>query len=299
MPSIRARFWKMLIRRMFQEQMSIEEYRALIDTNSRFPSPMPKGVDVERFDVNGLDAAWISPIDADAGKVILHFHGGGYVIGGIKAHLMMCISMAKSLNIKMLLPDYRVAPEHPFPAALEDGLKIYGWLLEQGYKAGDIIFSGDSAGGGLALAATLSLRDKAEPLPAAVICISPWVDLTLSGKSHITNADSDVVLRTDDLREWASVYTDESNWKNPLVSPLYADFHGFPPLFIQVNDDEILLDDARRLAEKAQADGVDVTLKIWKGLWHVWHAVGNMIPESKKTYEEIGQFVRANLHKDK
>jgi len=291
MPSLQARMWKMLMRRTFSKRMSIEEYRALTDNNSRFSPPMPKDVEVDHFDLNGLNAAWTTPAEADANKVILHFHGGGYVIGGINAHMIMCIPMAKSLNVKMLLPDYRVAPEHPFPAALEDGLKVYRWLLEQGYKSSDIIISGDSAGGGLALAITLSLRDNNEPLPSAVICFSPWADLTLSGESHTTNADTDVVLTTDVLKEWALTYTEESNWRNPLVSPVYADFHKFPPLFIQVSDDEILLDDAKMLAKKAQADGVDVTLKIWNGLWHVWHTAGAMIPESKKTYEEIGQFL--------
>jgi len=283
--------WKMLMRRTFSKHMSIEEYRALTDNNSRFSPPIPKDVDVDRFEIDGLAAAWIAPADAGADKVILHFHGGGYVIGGINAHIMMCVPMARSINMKILLTAYRVAPEHPFPMALEDGIKMYRWLLEQGYRSNDIIISGDSAGGGLALAITLSLRGNNEPLPVAAILISPWTDLTLSGESHITNADSDVVLTMDVLKEWASAYTYESNWRNPLVSPIYADFHGFPPLFIQVSDDEILLDDAKALAEKAQTDGVDVTLKIWSGLWHVWHTAGTMIPESKKTYDEIGQFL--------
>ena len=286
--------WKMLMRRTFSKRMNIDEYRALTDNNARFSAPLPKGMDVDRFDINGLTAAWITPAEADADKVILHFHGGGYVIGGINAHVMMCVPMAKSLNVKMLLPDYRVAPENPFPAAVEDGLQAYHWLLEQGYKSSNIIISGDSAGGGLALAITLSLRDNNEPLPVAVMCFSPWTDLTLSGDSHLTNAETDVVLTTDVLKEWASAYTDESNLQNPLVSPIYANFHGFPPLFIQVNGDEVLFDDAKALADKAKADGVDVTLKIWNGLWHVWHTAGTMIPESKKTYEEIGQFLESN-----
>jgi len=284
------------MRRTFRStRMSIKDYRKLTDQNSRFLPPIPKDVDVERFDADDISATWISPVDADRNKVILHFHGGGYVIGGINAYKMMCIPMAQTLNMKILLPDYRLAPEHQFPAALEDGLKIYRWLLEQGFKAKDIIISGDSAGGGLALATTLSLRDNNEPLPAGVICISPWVDLTLSGESHITNADTDVVLTTEVLREWASAYTDESNWRNPLVSPIHADFHGFPPLFIQVNDDEILLDDTKALAQKAQANGVDVSLMVWHGLWHAWHTAGTMIPESKKTYEEIGQFLKSKV----
>ena len=294
MPSIRARFWKMLIRRMFGKRMGIEEYRALTDQNARFSNRLPKDVKVDRFEADGIPAAWISPSNADADKVIVHFHGGGYVTGGIDSHLMMGIPMAQALRIKILLFDYRLAPEHPFPAALQDGLKIYRWLLEQGYQARDIILSGDSAGSGLALATTLSLQDTNEPLPSAVICISPWVDLAHTGDSHATNADTDVVLTTDVLAEWASAYTDESILKNPLVSPLYADFHGFPPMFIQTDSSEILFDDAKRLADKARVDGVDVTLKVWNGLWHAWHAMGGLIPESKKAFEEIGQFLNAH-----
>lgn len=291
MSSLRARFWRMLMRRTFGKRMSIDEYRALTNKSSRFSIPVPKSVDVNRFDIHGIPAAWISPSDAGSKKVIVHFHGGGYVTGGIDSHLMMCVPMAQTLKIKVLLFDYRLAPEHPFPAALEDGIKVYRWLLEQGYTSNDIIFSGDSAGGGLALATTLSLRDEEKPLPSTVVCISPWVDLMCSGESHITNAKTDVVLTTGVLREWASAYTDESNLINPLVSPLYADFHGFPPLFIQVDGSEILLDDAKSLADKARAEGVDVTLKVWNGLWHAWHALGELIPESKMAFDEMGQFI--------
>ena len=272
--------------------MSIEEYRALTDRTARFPTRIPKGVEVNRIDVDTIPAAWISPSDADPDKVMLHFHGGGYVTGGIDSHLMMCIPMAQTLNRKVLLPDYRIAPEHPFPAALDDALKIYRWLLAQGYHPKNMIVSGDSAGGGLALATVLSMRDSHEPLPAALICISPWVDLLHTGESHATNAQADVVLTTDVLKEWALVYAGESNLKNPLVSPVYADYHGFPPLLIQVDSGEVLLDDAKMLANKARADGVDVTLKIWDGMWHVWHAVGTMLPEGREAFEEIGMFVR-------
>ena len=293
MPSLQARFWKMLMRRMFRKRMSIEEYRTLTNSSSRLSPPIPKGMDVHRFEVEAIPAVWISPAVADANMVILHLHGGGYVTGGIDSHLMMCLPMAQALKTRMLLFDYRLAPEHPFPAALEDGLKTYRWLLEQGYPPSDIVISGDSAGGGLALAVILSLRENGEPLPVGAICFSPWTDLTFAGESHITNARSDVVNTKNVLQEWASAYTEQTNLRNPLVSPVFANFHGLPPLFIQVNDDELLLDDARLLAKKARADGVDVTLKVWHGMWHVWHTAGTMIPESKKTYEEIGQFLKA------
>ena len=175
-------------------------------------------------------------------------------------------------------------------------LKIYRWLLEQGYSSANIIIAGDSAGGGLSVATVLALRDKNESLPAAVVCLSPWTDLTLKNETHITKAKAEAVLRTDVLREWALAYTNESNFSNPLVSPVYADFHGFPPLLIQVGSDEILLGDSILLAEKAKAAGVQVELKIWDGMWHVWQVLGELIPESKKAFEEIDQFVRARFN---
>jgi epsilon-lactone hydrolase len=191
----------------------------------------------------------------------------------------------------MFLPEYRLAPANPFPAALEDALKAYRWLLAQGTDPRDIVLSGDSAGGGLALATALSLRDAGDPLPAALICISPWADLTNQSGSHIANANVESVLRTDVLNEWARYYTDESNLTNPLVSPVFADFRGLPPLLIQVGRDEILLDDSVTLAEKGKSAGVDVTLRIWDDMWHAWPVLGELIPESGMAFEEIRQFL--------
>jgi acetyl esterase/lipase len=158
-----------------------------------------------------------------------------------------------------------------------------------------MIFCGDSAGGGLSVAAILALKKKNESLPAAVVCLSPWADLTLKNQSHISKAKAEAMLKTDVLRVWALSYTVESNLKNPLVSPIYADFRGFPPLLIQVGSEEILLDDAILLAEQAKADNVDVTLKVWDGMWHVWPILGELIPESKMAFEEIRQFINTHV----
>jgi acetyl esterase/lipase len=204
--------------------------------------------------------------------------------------------MAQILKINVLLPAYRLAPEHPFPAAIDDVLKIYRWLLSQGHRSKDIIISGDSAGGGLCVASVLALRDQGDALPAAVVCMSPWADLTMQGQSHVTNSKSEAMLNGESLHDWAQAYTNKENFGNPLVSPIFADFHNFPPLLIQVSSDEVLLDDAIALAEKAKAAGVDVSLKIWDGLWHVWQVVGNAIPESKMAFEEIEVFVRPHLY---
>ena len=222
-------------------------------------------------------------------------HGGGYVTGSIEDHRMMCGLLANATGTKVLIPEYRLAPEHPFPAALDDALKVYQWLLDQGYSSANMIIAGDSAGGGLSVATVLALKEKSGSLPAAVVCLSPWADLALTGQSHTTKAKAEAVLRKDVLHEWALCYTDESNLTNPLVSPVHGDFHGFPPLLIQVGSEEILLDDSNLLAEKAKSAGVDVTLKIWDGMWHVWQALGDLIPENKKTFEEIGQFVQSQF----
>ena len=291
--SLRARFWRFVMRAAFRNQnLKVEQYHVQSAKNAQWTKLMYKNMPVERVDIDGLPAAWIRPDGADSKKVHIHLHGGGYVTGFVDSHLMMCVPMAKALKRNMLMPEYRLAPVNPFPAALEDSLKAYRWLLAHGTEPRDIVLSGDSAGGGLALATVLSLRDAGDPLPAAVICMSPWVDLTNSSQSHIANAKSESVLRTDVLNEWARYYTDESNLTNPLVSPVYADFHGLPPLLIQVGSDEILLDDSLTLAKRAKADGVDVTLRVWDGMWHAWPVLGDLIPESGMAFEEMKEFVR-------
>ena len=290
--SLRSRFGRFFLRKAFRMQhLSIEQTRAREVQIARWMGYVPKGVGVERVEIEGLRAAWIRPSDAVQNRVILYLHGGGYVSGSIDTHLMLCIPMAQTLKMNMLLPEYRLAPEQPFPAALEDALAAYRWLLAHGTWPADIVISGDSAGGGLSVATALALRDGVESIPAAVVCLSPWADLTHRGQSHLTKAEAEAVLKTEVLKEWAACYIDESNLTNPLVSPVYADFHGFPPLLILVGSEKILLDDARLLAEKAKADGVDVTLKIWDGMWHVWPALGNLIPETRQAFEEMGQFL--------
>jgi acetyl esterase/lipase len=291
--SLKSFFWRTMLRMTFKNQkLSIAEHRANGIKNSKMLGDISKDTKIEKINIDGIQAEWLIPSGADDKKVILYLHGGGYVTGSIEDHRMMCGLLANAAAAKVLIPEYRLAPENPFPAAVDDALKVYDWLLAQGISSDKIIIAGDSAGGGLSVATVLALKDRGASLPAAVLCLSPWVDLTLRGRSHITKAKAEAVLRKEVLREWALCYTNESNLTNPLVSPVYGDFHGFPPLLIQVGSEEILLDDSLMLAEKAKADGVDVTLKIWDGMWHVWQAMGDLIPENKKTFEEIGQFAQ-------
>lgn len=291
--SVRARFWRRVLRRMYNEQLAEIADSRLRETNiaalSRY---VTRGVRIERFEIEGLPAAWLGPKGTSEDKIILYLHGGGYVSGSINTHLILCLPMTQVLKRNILLPQYRLAPEHPFPAALEDALTAYRWLLGQGYHPKHIVLAGDSAGGGLAVSTTLALREAGDPLPAAVICLSPWADLTHSGQSHITKAVIEPVLKTEVLKQWANWYANSTPLTHPLISPVLADFHGFPPLLIQVGSDEILLDDSLKLAEKARADGVDVTLRIWDGLWHVWQALGRLIPESGQAFEQIREFLR-------
>lgn len=293
--SFKSRFWRTILRATFKnKKLSIAELRANGVKNSKMLGEVSKNITVEKINMEGIQAEWLIPFSSStrSEKVILYLHGGGYVTGSIEDHRMMCGLLANATGTKVLIPEYRLAPEHPFPAALDDALKVYQWLLGQGYSSTNMIIAGDSAGGGLGVATVLALKEKSGSLPAAVVCLSPWADLALTGQSHTTKAKAEAILNKDVLHEWALCYTDESNLTNPLVSPIHGDFHGFPPLLIQVGSEEILLDDSTLLAEKAKSAGVDVTLKIWDGMWHVWQALGDLIPENKKTFEEIGQFVQ-------
>jgi acetyl esterase/lipase len=287
--SLRARFWRFLLRKIFKKRrLTIAQHRL---NGEKVPAffRLPPHVRLEQTVVAGRPAAWIRPQGANPRRVLLHLHGGGYVTGSISSHLSLCVPLAQTLEMNLMLPEYRLAPEHPFPAALEDALAIYRFLLAQ--EAQSIFVSGDSAGGGLALALTLALREAGDPLPAAVICLSPWTDLTFQGTSHLTRAKSEVVLTTETLKEWAACYAATAERTHPLISPIYADFLGFPPLLIQVGSHEILLDDARIVAEKARAAGVQVQFRIWDGLWHVWPLLGSLIPESQMAFDEIKEFI--------
>ena len=217
--------------------------------------PVAGGVTVEKTQVNGLRSEWHRPRTAAAGKVMLYLHGGAYVLGGCASHRHLVSYLAKEGQVDALLPEYRLAPEHPFPAAVEDAVEVFCWLLDNGYDAGDIIVAGDSAGGGLSVSMMLALRDRELPLPAAAFLLSPWLDLSASGESMQTREDHDPWFSPTDIPIVARYYCREDQIRDPLVSPVYADMRGIPPTHIQVGDDEILLSDATRLAS-AMAPGM-------------------------------------------
>lgn len=248
-------------------------------------------VKCEPIDAGGVKAEWIVPPGAASDRVVLYLHGGGYVMGSINTHRAMIARIARASQARALALDYRMAPEHPFPAAVEDSTAAYRWLLAQGYKPTKIAISGDSAGGGLTLATLLALRDAGTPLPAAAAPISPWTDMEGTGASVKTRAAKDPMVGSASLLPMANMYVGNNNPKDPLASPLYGDYRGLPPLLIQVGDAEVLLDDSTRVAERAKAAGVKVDLEVWDDMVHVWHVFAKILPEGQQAIDKIGKFI--------
>jgi acetyl esterase/lipase len=294
MPSIQSHILRFYLRsqRGIDANASVSQQRADFE-RAAGSAKMPKGVSVRAAVVGGVLGEWIVPAEMDDESVILYLHGGGYMMGSPKTHQALVARIASASHARALLLDYRLAPEHPFPAAIEDAAAAYHALLDQGTAPEQIVFAGDSAGGGLVMAALLWLRDAGDPLPRAAVCISPFADFTLAGESLITRAKADPYVKRE---HWSVVkhYLGDNDPYSPLLSPLYGDLRGLPPLLIHVGNDEILLSDSTRLAECAQDAGVDVTLEVWPGMWHVWHFFAPLLPEAQQAIEKIGSFVREN-----
>jgi epsilon-lactone hydrolase len=300
MPSLRSKFCRFLTRAfmapIFNPNKSIAETRRGMERLSKFTS-LPSKTRVSKIQLNGISAEWIYGEVACKDNVILYLHGGGYNICSPNTHRETAAHIANASNAKVLLPDYRLAPEHPFPSALQDATEAYRWLLRSGFKSGQIALAGDSAGGGLAIATALALREAGDPPPAAIACISPWTDLALTGESIQTKAQADPLLNPPSLRRMAANYFGDRNPCAPLISPVYADLRDISPMLIQVGSDEILLDDSTRMARTAAAAGVRVTLKVYSQLWHVFHFNAKFMPEAKAAIAELGMFIRAHFTK--
>ncbi|MEO7385867.1 MAG: alpha/beta hydrolase [Gammaproteobacteria bacterium] len=249
---------------------------------------------LEAIDAGGVPAVWVhTPVPVRKGKVLLYIHGGGFILGSATTDLALPLRIGPATGLPVLSVDYRLAPEHPYPAAANDVLAAYRWLLKQGYKARDIGVLGDSAGGDLALVLVLAARDAGLPAPAAIAVLSPVTDMTGSGDTRVTLGTADPILSGDAPARW-SAYLGGQEPGDPKVSPVFADLRGFPPLLVQVGTREVLLSDSVRLARKARTDGVDVTLDVWEGMWHVWQ--GNPdVPESKAAANEIAAFFRRHV----
>jgi epsilon-lactone hydrolase len=252
-------------------------------------------ISTERIGAGGVPAEWIAAPGANPAVVMLYLHGGGYVLGSMRTHRVMLAYLARACQGKVLGLDYRLAPENPFPAPVDDTLAAYRWLLAQGYDHRQIVLAGDSAGGGLVVAAMVVMRYVGEPLPAAGVCLSPWVDMEATGQSFVTNAASDPSVAKDRIVRMAGIYLAGKSPQAPLASPIHADLRGLPPLFVQVGSIETLLDDAKALTARAQAAGVSVECEVWEDMPHVWHHFAPILPESQQAIARIGEFVRKHV----
>jgi acetyl esterase/lipase len=300
MTSRRTKFVRWVTGRYMQKldipNVPVERARQHLETFARLFLVVSKGVSAESGQLAGVDVDWLRPKGAPPDKILFYLHGGAYILGSRRTHRQLASHMAREAGVTAVLPEYRLAPEHPFPAALDDAVAVYRALLESGYSPHDIVISGDSAGGGLTMATLLALRHAGDPLPAAAVLLSPFLDVTGSGESVTTRADIDPWFNPQDLPVVARYYCpDENEWRNPLVSPVFANVAGLPPMLIQVGDHEILLSDSTRLAENLEKSGVDVELEVWPDMWHVFQFFVGKMPESRQAIVKIGEYIRAKL----
>lgn len=243
-----------------------------------------------KINIGHIAAEWAG--SGDAPVTLLYLHGGAYIFGGRSTHRGLVGMICEAADAHGLLIDYRLAPENPYPAAVEDAETCYDWLIEQGHDPARIVIAGDSAGGGLSLALLLKLRDAGKPLPRCAVLISPWTDLTGSGESVVTRQVAEDMLDGTKLRDAAALYHADTPPDHPLVSPLFAELEGLPPLLIQVGTDEILWDDALRFDKKARESGVDCELQVYDGMPHVFQIAGKFVPEAAQAIQKIGEFVK-------
>lgn len=299
MPSLRGRISYRLVRSIVRGWPEDDSATLVRRARRIFGRPLSLGPWLTRGikiqPVTGeVKGEWLAPDRLGfSDSVLLYLHGGGYVSCSARSHRPITSTLARQIGCRVFSLDYRLAPEYPFPAAVDDAANAYQWLLKSGIKAQNIALAGDSAGGGLAIATMLRLRDEKIPLPACAACIAPWVDLL--EEFTPTNTDSCAMFLPADGRSFAKVYLNGASAHAPLASPLFGDLHGLPPLLIQVADTEMLFDDAFRLNEKAQAAGVQSKLHIYKGLPHVWHMFVGLVPEAGQALTEIADFIREKI----
>ena len=253
---------------------------------------LDEDISTQRVGAGSVPAEWVSAPGVATDKVLVELHGGGYLIGSTRTHRVFLSNLSRATGARVLGLDYRLAPEFPFPAAVEDTVAAYRWLLANGTDPKKIMFCGDSAGGGLLVSAMISLRYQGDPLPAGGICISPWTDLANTGKSIKTNAEADPLISKEMLDQMAEGYMGGKDSRTPLASPFYADLQGLPPLLVQVGAPETMLDDAKGFAERAKGAGVDVTLEVWPEVPHIWPVFSPILPEGQQAIDRIGEFFR-------
>jgi monoterpene epsilon-lactone hydrolase len=280
------------------DNKSVEQIRQEMDAIAS-NMPIHSDVKVEQVKVGAIHGEWIIPNEPVVfnDKAILYFHGGGFISGTCEFYRDLAARIAKASGTKILTIEYRLAPESPYPAANEDCMSAFLWLLANGYSAGNIVFGGDSVGASLALMTLITLRDGVEELPAGAFLLSPHTDLAhLDGESYQSRAELDPTGSLEGNKRILEVYLGNRTEEIPILSPLRMDLQGLPDLFIQVGDHEVLLSDSTRLADRAQAAGVKVELEIWDNMWTVFQMLAYMLPEAQQAIMNIGRFVRTKLH---
>ena len=270
---------------------TLEESRAGFDAMMSM-NPPPDDAAIEEIMIENMNADWVTVPESEDNRVVLYLHGGGYVIGTNVGYREFGARMARATRAKVLVANYRLAPENPFPAAVDDAVMSYRWLIAQGVPADRIMIAGDSAGGGLTLATLVALRDGGDPLPACATCFSPWVDLEGTGDCAKEGVIDDPMLALEGLQEMGRQYAG-TDLRNPLAAPLHADLSGLPPLLVFCGTREILMDDAIRIVDNARAAGVDTTISVGEGLVHVWQIFD--VPEAAESLEQVSGFVAKHL----
>jgi len=273
-----------------QKEFDLVKARAEMESIAKMFKPLARFTTTP-VDVEGVHAEWITPLNVINKRTVLYLHGGYYLVGSIQSYRNLAGNIANAAQSRTLIVDYGLAPEHPFPEGLEDAVKAYLWLLAQNIPPEQITLAGDSAGGGLVLAALLTLRERGMRLPASAVCLSPSTDLTGSGESWKTNRKKDFVIDPLFAKQIQLLYLKHDLPTNPLASPVFADLHALPPMLIQVGSEEVLLSDATTLAERAKAAGVEVTLEVWPGMFHIWQFNAPLIPEARQAIDRIGKFI--------
>ena len=271
------------------ESPSWDQRRTVMEATAE-NMPVAEGVVVEDIELGGVKGMKLTPSTAQANRTLLYFHGGGYCIGSPTSHKSMVSQIAEAMGATAYSMDYRLGPEAPFPAAVDDALASYRALLESDVNPADILISGDSAGGGLSTACAIAARNACLPQPSGLLLISPWADLTNSGWSYEAKATSDPMITIEGISEFSAAYLNGANAKDPLASPCHADLSGLAPMLIQVGSEECLLSDATLLAERAGAAGVRVHLEVWPEMIHVWHAFHVFVEDARKAIERMADW---------
>jgi len=296
--SVRASIMSFVLKRTIKKQMSNLQDPAAMRGAAGGGMPgsrLPVDIRTETVATESMRGEWVISDDSASDAVMLYLHGGGYIFGSPDSHRDLVWRLAKASGLRVFVLDYRLAPEHPFPAAVDDALVAYQWLLDQGIAAQKIVVAGDSAGGGLATALMVQTKTAGLAMPGQAVLISPWVDLSLSGESMALNAQQDAMLSPQALGKFAAYYLGDEDPKHPLASPLFADLTGLPPTFVMVGSNEVLCSDAQQLVANINMAGGSAEITIWNKMPHVFPLLSAIIPEGKQAIAEIAGFIRLHL----